>query len=73
MTRSRLVEANGVEVMAWAYKSDRSEMERPDRVSGIHIDGPLTVEDLKVIIEALVEELVSQAMHEAEVGVALGR
>ena len=50
--------------MVWRHTSDGREMERPG-ADGIHVDGPLSSEDLKYVIEALVEELVEQSKREA--------
>ncbi len=50
--------------MTWRFSQNGQEMARPT-ADGIHIDGPLTADDLKEVIAALVEELVEQAKKES--------
>ena len=50
--------------MAWRYGSQGQWMSRPSAERGIYIDGPLSVDDMKAIVEALVEEIVEQAKRE---------
>jgi len=51
--------------MAWRYTAAGKEMCRPSSEHGVFIDGPLTVEDWKVILQDIVEEMAEQAKREA--------
>jgi hypothetical protein len=46
--------------MTWRHTEAGKEMNRPSK-DGIFIDGPLSAEDIKHIIEELLEELVELA------------
>jgi hypothetical protein len=52
--------------MSWRYSKAGKTMSRPDSESGVYIEGPLTVEDWKLILEDIVNEMVEQAKREAE-------
>jgi hypothetical protein len=51
--------------MTWRYTEAGKEVRYPDPESGIHIDGPLTARDLRVIVADLLEALVDLAKKEA--------
>ena len=51
--------------MAWRYTKAGRPMSRPCSENGIHVDGPLTVDDWKAIIEDVAEEMCEQAVREA--------
>jgi hypothetical protein len=51
--------------MAWRYAKAGQEMDRPTSEGGICIQGPLTVEDWKKILDGIVDEIVEQAQREA--------
>jgi hypothetical protein len=50
----------------WRYTKAGKDMMRPDSQEGIFISGPLTVEDWKVIVEGILEEMIEQAKREAK-------
>jgi len=50
--------------MAAAYTEAGKEIDRPTKENGIHVDGPLTVEDWKTIVEFILDEMVDQAREE---------
>lgn len=52
--------------MAWRYTKAGAEVSRPSSEHGIHVDGPLTVEDWKAILGDIVEEIAEQAKREAK-------
>jgi hypothetical protein len=52
--------------MIWRYTQAGKEMRRPDSEHGFYVEGPLTVEDWKKILEDVVEEMCEQAKREAE-------
>ena len=54
--------------MTWRYTQAGREMDRPSSEHGLHVDGPLTVEDWKMILKDIVEELSEQAKREAGEG-----
>ena len=54
--------------MAWRYTQAGREFGRPSSEHGVHIDGPLTVEDWKDILQDIVEEMAEQAKREAKEG-----
>ena len=51
----------------WRKTVTGHEYSCPSRETGIHIDGPLSAEDLKEIIGDLLNELVEQTKREAQV------
>lgn len=51
--------------MTWRYSQAGNAIGRPDSAGGLHVDGPLTVEDWKNILQDIVEEIVKQAKREA--------
>ncbi len=52
--------------MAWRYTQAGKGYSRPSAEDGIDIDGPLTVEDLKVILGDLADVIAEQAKKEAQ-------
>lgn len=48
----------------WRRSGDGREMSRPS-ADGIFIDGPLTADDLKAILEELAGAMIEQAKREA--------
>lgn len=52
--------------MTWRYTQAGKEMSRPDSEHGFCVEGPLTVEDWKHVLEDIIEEMVEQAKREAE-------
>ena len=50
--------------MTWRYSTNGQEMCRPS-ADGIIIDGPLSSEDLKRVMEDLLEVIIEQAKKEA--------
>jgi hypothetical protein len=52
--------------VAWRYTEAGREFGRPSSEHGVHIDGPLTVEDWKNILQDIVEEMAEQAKREAK-------
>jgi hypothetical protein len=51
--------------MPWRYTKAGQEMDRPTSDVGIFVQGPLTVEDWRNILEGIVDEIVEQAQREA--------
>jgi hypothetical protein len=54
--------------MAWAYTEAGKEISRPDSEYGMHVEGPITAADWKVILEGVLEELIEQMKREAREG-----
>ncbi len=52
--------------MAWRYTKAGKEMSRPDSEAGFSVEGPLTAEDWKAILQDVADEMVEQAKREAE-------
>jgi hypothetical protein len=52
--------------MAWRYTKAGKVMDSPDSETGLYIEGPLTVEDWKTVLQDIVDELVEQARREGE-------
>lgn len=52
--------------MTWRYTQAGKEHGRPDSERGFCVEGPLTVEDWKKILEDIIEEMVEQAKKEAQ-------
>lgn len=52
--------------MTWRYTTSGREMSRPDSEYGIHVGGPLAVEDCKAILGDIVDEIADQAKLYAE-------
>ena len=53
--------------MTWRYTKAGNPIEAaPDSEYGFHVEGPLTVEDWKMILQDIVEEMVEQAKREAQ-------
>jgi hypothetical protein len=52
--------------MTWAYSDAGESMERPSAERGIYIRGPLSVADMTLILQAIVEEIVEQAKRERD-------
>jgi hypothetical protein len=52
--------------MAYRYLTDGREMDQPSAENGIYIEGPLSAEDLRVIIGDLVQELCRQVERESK-------
>ena len=52
--------------MAYRYLSDGRELARPSAEHGICVEGPLSAEDLKIIIADLLEALCEQVKRENE-------
>lgn len=50
----------------WRYTQAGKGIDRPDSENGLYIDGPLTLEDWKVIVEGILEEMIAQAKREAK-------
>jgi hypothetical protein len=50
--------------MTWRYTKAGKVMDRPDSEVGLYIEGPLTVEDWKVVLQDIVDELAEQARRE---------
>jgi hypothetical protein len=50
--------------VTWRYTQAGKEMGRPDSERGLHVEGPLTAEDWKNILQDVVEEMVEQARRE---------
>ena len=59
--------------MAWRYTEAGPELGRPDRESGIFIEGPLTMDDWQAILQGIVEAMVEQAKREAVEEISRGR
>jgi hypothetical protein len=55
-------------LMAWAYTEAGNEISCPSSEAGFSVNGPLTVEDWKKILDYIVEEIVEQAKREAREG-----
>jgi hypothetical protein len=53
-------------VMAWRYTKAGKEMRCPSSEDGVYVEGPLTSDDLKLLLEDIVTEMVEQAKREAE-------
>jgi|HubBroStandDraft_2_1064218.scaffolds.fasta_scaffold321283_3 hypothetical protein len=51
--------------MAWRRTQYGKEMPRPNSETGIHVEGPLTSEDWKMLLEDIVDEMIEQAKREA--------
>jgi hypothetical protein len=51
--------------MTWRYTQAGKEMSRPDSEHGFCVEGPVTVEDWKGILEDIVVEMCEQAKREA--------
>jgi hypothetical protein len=51
--------------MTWRYTQAGMSMGRPSSEDGLHVEGPLTVEDWRLILQDIVEEMVEQAKREA--------
>lgn len=51
--------------MTWRYTKAGKEVGRPNSEYGFCVEGPLTVEDWKKILGAILEEMVEQAKREA--------
>ena len=51
--------------MAWRYTKAGKEIDRPSSERGLHVEGPLTVEDWQAILEGIVEEMIAQTKQEA--------
>jgi hypothetical protein len=54
--------------MAWRYTRAGKEISRPDSEYGLHVEGPLTADDWKVILQDIADEMVEQAKREARKG-----
>ena len=54
--------------MAWRYTQAGKQQDCPSSEHGFCVDGPLTVEDWKLILQDIVEEMVRQAGREAKEG-----
>ena len=54
--------------MAWRYSEAGNAIGCPSSEHGLHVDGPLTVEDWKTILADIVQEMCEQAKREAEAG-----
>lgn len=52
--------------MAWRYTAAGREVSRPDSERGFSVEGPLTAEDWKAILQDVAEEMVEQARREAK-------
>lgn len=52
----------------WRKTEAGVEYGRPSSERGIFVEGPLTVEDWKVILQDIVEEMTDQARREADGG-----
>jgi hypothetical protein len=52
--------------MAWRYSACGKPIGRPNSEHGFSVEGPLTVEDWKNILEDIVAEMVEQAKREAQ-------
>jgi len=52
--------------MAWRYTKAGKAIERPSSERGLHVEGPLTVDDWQHIQEGIVEEMIAQAVREAK-------
>lgn len=50
--------------MAWRYTKAGKEIGCPSSEHGLHVEGPLTVEDWKAILQDIVEEIVEQSKRE---------
>jgi hypothetical protein len=51
--------------MTWRYSVAGKEIGHPDSEHGLYVEGPLTVEDWKNILQDIIEEMVEQAKREA--------
>jgi hypothetical protein len=54
--------------MAWRYSKAGKAIGCPSSEHGLSVEGPLTVEDWKAIMEDIIEEMVEQAKREAKEG-----
>jgi len=52
--------------VTWRYSQAGKEIGRPDSERGLYVEGPLTVEDWKLILQDIIEEMVEQAKREAK-------
>lgn len=52
--------------MTWRRTQAGKEMSRPDSEHGFSVEGPITVEDWKNILEDIVDEMTEQAKREAK-------
>lgn len=52
--------------MTWRYTKAGKEQGRPDSEAGVYVEGPLTVEDWKNLLQDIVEEMAEQAKREAK-------
>jgi hypothetical protein len=51
--------------MAWRYSKAGKEISRPDSEHGLYIEGPLTTEDWRGILDDIIDEMIAQAQREA--------
>lgn len=51
--------------MTWRYTKAGREMPRPSSEHGLFIEGPLTSEDWKAVLEDVAQEMIEQAKREA--------
>jgi hypothetical protein len=52
--------------MAWRYTRAGKEFDRPNSETGLHVEGPLTVEDWKTIIVDILDEIENQTKRDLE-------
>jgi hypothetical protein len=50
--------------MAWRYSKCGKEIGRPDSERGLYVEGPLTAEDWKVVLQDILDEMLEQAKRE---------
>jgi|HubBroStandDraft_6_1064221.scaffolds.fasta_scaffold1271355_3 hypothetical protein len=50
--------------MTWRYSKAKKEIPRPDSEHGLHVDGPLTASDWRMILADVAEEMTEQARRE---------
>jgi hypothetical protein len=51
--------------MAWKYTKAGRPIDRPDSQRGFWVEGPLTADDWREIVDGILEELIDQAKREA--------
>jgi hypothetical protein len=52
--------------MTWRYTKAGKPMSRPNSENGFHVDGPLTVEDWRTILNDILDEMIEQGKREHE-------
>jgi hypothetical protein len=50
--------------VTWRHSQAGKEIGRPDSERGLCVEGPLTVEDWKLILQDIIEEMTEQAKRE---------